>query len=113
MIDKYLIRNSVFTVLLSQGFLSYLYKGFVQKNIIIQPNKIHHYFNSISRPEFNKMVSNNLRFGFVGNYRFPNTIMRFAEVIGKKFPQHQFYFFGDGVCFMCVYFIPNNGICFR
>ena len=36
-----------------------------------------------------------LKFGFVGLIRFRNTIIRFANVIGRNFPQHEFHFYGD------------------
>lgn len=96
-IDKILIKNSIFSVLLSEGFIHYLYNKKEEENIILQPNKIHHYFNTISRPSIKNIISPSLRFGFVGNYRFPNTVMRFAKVIGTSFPNHTFSFYGDGI----------------
>lgn len=97
-IDKYLIRHSYYTVLTSDGFVGYLYTfSIFPKQIIVLPNKLNVYFRNVSR-NFRELQSDQrIRFGFIGAIRYPNTIVRFAEVIGKHYPQHEFTFWGTGV----------------
>lgn len=93
-IDKMLVKKSVATIMTSQGFYEYLFNA-KQKNIIIQSNKLNSIFWEKDRlyRKFEDVKS--IKFGFVGAIRYPNTILRFAKVIGKKFPQHYFYFYGE------------------
>src|SRR5690606_25968094 len=65
------------------------------KNIIVQPNKISSYFLKVDRPSLKKYNNQQLIFAYIGAFRYPNTVFRFAEVIGKRFPNHQFHFYGD------------------
>ena len=43
----------------------------------------------------NTITSKKIKFGFVGLIRCKDTIVRFAKIVGKHFPQHEFHFFGD------------------
>ena len=36
-----------------------------------------------------------LRFAYIGAFRYPNTIFRFAKIIGENFPNYEFSFYGD------------------
>lgn len=97
-IDKYLIRHSYYTVLTSDGFVKYLYESSIPpKQIIILPNKLNVYFTAIPRKTCELQKKEKIRFGFIGAVRYPNTIVRFSEVVGKYFPQHEFTFWGTGV----------------
>lgn len=93
-LDKYFIKKSLITVLTSEGFASFLFNDRWPQNIIIQPNKLSSYFKNAKRVliPYNEK---NLRFAYVGAFRYPNTIFRFAEIIGKFYPQHEFHFYGD------------------
>lgn len=95
-IDKFIIRRSFRTVLTSGGFFEYLYKKDVESNnekIIIQPNKLSTYFQDIERTILKR--ESHFRFAYIGAFRYPNTIFRFARIIGEKFPNHEFSFYGD------------------
>ncbi len=96
-IDKYLIRNSLLTILTSEGFGNYLFGEKWPKNIIIQPNRVHSDFLNEQRPEIkqNDNTTQHLIFSFIGALRYPNTVFRFAKVIGERYPQHEFHFYGD------------------
>ncbi len=95
LIDRSIIKNSRLTVLTSKGFLSFLYDKHPD-NIIIQPNKLDPYFKKIERKNFQfKQNIDKLIFAFVGSFRSPNTIFRFAEVIGMHFLNYEFHFHGD------------------
>ena len=96
-LDKRIIRKSILTIFTSEGFQDYLFPDgnpFAKKTIFIN-NKLHHSFLHATRPFKNFKNIECVKFGFVGLIRYPNTIIRFAEVIGKNFPNHEFHFFGD------------------
>jgi succinoglycan biosynthesis protein ExoL len=96
-LDKYLIKNSLLTVLTSEGFGNFLFGQKCPNNIIIQPNRLHPIF--LNKQRLKVEQSNNtiehLIFSYVGFFRYPNTVFRFARIIGKKYPQHEFHFYGD------------------
>jgi succinoglycan biosynthesis protein ExoL len=96
-IDKYLTKKSFLTVLTSEGFGDFLFGQKWPNNIIIQPNRLHPDFLNKQRPKKEQTNSSiqHLKFSYVGAFRSPNTIFRFAKIIGKKYPQHEFHFYGD------------------
>lgn len=106
-IDKYLIKKSLITVLTSEGFASFLYKDNWPQNIIIQPNKLNSYFKDVKRT-FIPYNEKKLRFAYVGAFRYPNTIFRFANIIGELYPQHEFHFYGDSIMTNQVVEIANK-----
>lgn len=95
-LDRRVINNSIFTVLTSGGFKNYIFENRkIKKNIILMPNKLSQYFKE-NDFELDKTIGySNIKFGFIGLIRYPNTIVRFAKIIGKFFPQHEFHFYGD------------------
>lgn len=96
-IEKGIIRKSHFTVMTSEGFREYLFGNNAPQNIIIQPNKLNNYFKKHNRPVAKRPDIHHLKFGFVGAVRYKETILRFAKIIGKDFPMHEFHFFGESV----------------
>ncbi len=94
--DKFLVKNSLITVLTSEGFANFLFNSNWPNNIVIQPNKLNSYFKAVGRKliPFNE---ENIRFAYVGAFRYPNTIFRFAKIIGEYYPQHEFHFYGDSI----------------
>lgn len=95
-IDKKLIKKSLITVLTSEGFANFLFNDNWPDNAIIQPNRLNIYFRNIKisyKPS--EIDSRSLRFAYVGAFRYPNTVFRFAEIIGKHFPLNEFHFYGD------------------
>lgn len=94
-IDKMIIKKSRYTIMTSAGFYDYLFPKKNANNIIIQPNKMDVLFKDVNREK--KLIRDNIRFGFVGYIRYPNTIFRFARIIGEKYPNHKFLFYGDSI----------------
>lgn len=97
-IDKLIIKRSLKTILTSGGFYEYLYGRKVELNddkIIIQPNKLSTFFLNAHRNVLSVTDEARLRFAYVGAFRYPNTIFRFAKIIGERFPQYDFSFYGD------------------
>jgi len=95
-IDKRMINNSVLTVMTSEGFYNYFFNDIEANNIIIQKNKLDISFSEIDRDDINTTIhAENLIFSYVGAFRYPNTIFRFARIIGEKYPHHSFHFYGE------------------
>mgnify|MGYP000984062750 CR=1 FL=1 len=104
-LDRNIIRKSLLTVFTSQGFIDFLFKKFRScGNFLLLPNKLSPYFNQVDRTQFSlKNINiNHVKFGFIGLIRYPNTIIRFAKVVGKYFPQHEFHFYGDIAYRVCI-----------
>ena len=94
-IDRRIIKESKLTVFTSQGFSDYLFKK-KPKNVIIQPNKLSPFFSKLERGDVLAPTTDasHIKFGFVGLIRYPDTLIRFAKVVGQYFPQHEFHFYG-------------------
>lgn len=95
LIDRHLIKKSFLTVLTSQGFKDFLSLTEKNYNIIIQPNKVSSRLKKNYLNKRKKINPNSLVFSYVGAFRYPNTVFRFAKVIGEHFPKHFFHFYGD------------------
>lgn len=97
--DKFLYKKSKLVISTSEGFIKYLFGNKeIPHNIILQPNKLSTYFTENIRKSIipnNDSTSPKIKFGFVGLIRYPNTIIRFAKIVGKNFPEHEFHFYGD------------------
>lgn len=96
LVDKIIIKRSFLSVLITEGMKDYLYgKNITPSNVLIQRNKIDHSFKEIER-KFHLLESDKrINFGFAGAIRYESTVFRVAKIIGLKFPQYSFYFFGD------------------
>lgn len=97
MLDRSVILNSMLTIFTSQGFVKYIFEDIRPHNVIFVPNKLNIFFTEEKRLKLSNRVIdiNHIKFGFIGLIRYPNTIIRFAKVIGREFPQHEFHFYGD------------------
>ncbi len=96
--DRMLYRKAKLVVSTSEGFVKYLFAGKrIPSNIVLQLNKLHPVFTDEIRNKVAPKVIDvkHIKFGFVGLIRYPNTIIRFAKVIGKEFPMHEFHFYGE------------------
>ena len=95
-IDKKIIKKSLATIFTSQGFSDFLYGNKPPKNLMVIPNKLNLDILNFPRQLKCNISMMHLNFGFVGAIRFPNTLLRFAHIIGEKYTQHKFHFYGDG-----------------
>ncbi len=93
-IDKRNVKKSEFTIFTSEGFIDYLYGNNQPKQVFVIPNRMNKVFLEEKRPLQKKTDVSHLVFGFVGLIRYPNTILNFAKIVGEKFPQHEFHFWG-------------------
>jgi len=99
-LDAKIIKKSFLTILTSEGFKRYLTK-FVQasdisKNTLVIPNRLSDKILQFERNTAPFQEVSSLSFGFAGLLRYPDTILRFAKIIGDRYSNHQFHFFGDG-----------------
>ena len=96
-IDRKIIKKSRLTVFTSKGFSKYLFGDKEPEGIIFQLNKLSKYFDDEKRQIVipHQLNIDHIKFGFAGLIRYPNTILRFAHIIGDDFPQHEFHFYGD------------------
>lgn len=90
-VDKRVINNSIVTVMTSEGFYDFF--SIKKENIVILPNKINSTLAQYKRTRLQMQRTSKIVFSFVGSIRY-DTVFRFAEVIGEKFPQHEFLFYG-------------------
>lgn len=90
-LDKRLIKDSYMTVMTSEGFRQYFKLNY--PNIIVQPNKVNATLCDAERSPLAEDCDRHLVFAYVGAIRY-DTIFRFAEIIGKFFPQHEYHFYG-------------------
>lgn len=107
-IDKIIIKNSLLTVMTSRGFLDYFYKKKKPKNIIIQPNKLDYRFSNQKRIYTPKIDMQKVVFAYIGAFRYPKTVFKFAETIGEYFKDFEFHFYGDSYLTRAVIDISNK-----
>lgn len=95
-LDMKMIKKSHLTVMTSKGFYNYFFCNKEMKNVLIQENKLDISLSKIDRSAIKTEIDvENLTFSYAGAFRYPNTIFRFAKIIGRHFPQHRFHFYGD------------------
>lgn len=94
-IDKHIIKHSQLTLMTSEGFIDFHYKGSkVPAHVTMAPNFLSK--NILTLPEVKParpFDPAHIRFAFVGGVRY-DSLLRFAKVIAKRFPQHEFHFYG-------------------
>lgn len=90
--DQLLVRRSLLTLMTSEGFNKYLFGNRCFENVVFIHNKMSLSFKDRERPLHD--FDNRLKFSFIGLIRYPNTIFRFARIIGSKFPHYEFHFYG-------------------
>lgn len=94
-LDRKVINSSFLTIMTSEGFKQYFFGDIKLNNIIVQPNKLSNKLRLNAERTISKPNSQSLNFSFVGSVRYYDTVLRFAKVVGKNFPQHKFHFFGN------------------
>ena len=96
-LDRLIIQRSKLTVFTSKGFQDYLFpreKPYSKKTMFLL-NKLDSSFRNKEREQKKQLDISSIDFGFIGLIRYPNTILRFAKLVGENFPQHRFHFWGD------------------
>lgn len=98
LLDRLIIRRSIATVITSEGFVDYLGNNDkFEKKFILLPNKLSRRMLEVGRPHaFGSEENDKIRLGYVGLYRYPNTVVKLAEIVGESFPSMEFHFWGVG-----------------
>lgn len=111
-LDKHLIRKSRLTILTSEGFLRYHFGEVKPKNVHVIPNRLSVSLSDSPVVEEKEKCREGLRLAFVGKIRF-RTIFSFADIFCRRFPQHEFHFYGlfaseqDRLLFEPLKSLPN------
>lgn len=92
-IDKKIIEKSFATIMTSEGFIDYHFGGQKPSNVIIVPNRLNPKIKTLTYNDKTTEM-NHLSIGFVGGVRY-KSIVNFAEVFVKHFPNYSFHIFGD------------------
>lgn len=93
-IDRCLIKKSKATVITSEGFIEYLNVHSSNK-IVLMPNQLSQMYLDMKRP-MPQVTEGRIKFGFVGYYRYPNTVLKLAKQVGLKADKFEFHFYGIG-----------------
>lgn len=91
--DKSIIRKSLLTVITSEGFIKYHGLENQQDNICLVANRVNPTLMQLPF-EHKKFDDNHLSIGFVGGFRY-QSVINFADVVGKDFPSLDFHVFGN------------------
>lgn len=95
-IDKKVIRKAFKTILTSEGFIDFHYgEGHknVPSNIILVENKLDESIKQYPATDTKESSPNHIRFAFAGGIRY-SSLLNIADVITRRFPQHEFHFYG-------------------
>lgn len=96
LLDRIIIQKSIATFLTSEGFVKFIGGGCrVKKKLQLLPNKLSTKLLGNARPE-SYLKTEKIRIGYIGMYRYPNTVLRLARVIGESFHYMEFHFWGIG-----------------
>lgn len=109
---KRIIRHSYLSVFRSAGFLEYHFPNRPPQNTYVIPNRLHPDILAQKVEPKEDVDANHLKFGFVGAIRM-ETVLNFAKVVLKNFPQHEVHFYGifstknDEELFQTLHTYPN------
>ena len=108
MLDEYIIRNSLLTVMTSDGFVKYHFKGCQPDYVCVIPNKLNPQVKEYPILPKEKLQMEHVKFGFVGDIR-GKSLANFTKILATRFPQHEMHFFGG--CDDCnmPFFEPFKG----
>lgn len=92
-IDRSIIKHSLLSAFRSEGFIRYHFGENVPNNVCVITNRL-----NVSIKDFDVLPKkdidiNHLKIGYVGFIRY-SSILNFAKVFCKNFPQHEFHFYG-------------------
>lgn len=91
--DRSIIRKSLMTVMTSEGFVKYHGLENERENIQLVPNRVNPALLQLPYTHKN-LEAGHLSIGFVGGLRY-QSVINFAEVVGKEFPTIDFHVFGN------------------
>ena len=93
-VDRRIIKQSLLTVMTSEGFIDYHYRNERPTNIVVVPNRVNPVLTNLPYSSKVQHDWSHMSFAFVGGFRYLS-VLNFAAVIGESFPQHQFHAYGN------------------
>ena len=94
--DRRVIRRSKLSIFTSEGFLRYHYGKEAPTNTIVVSNRIDSKILTFKKRIHIPVSLEHLSIGFVGKPRF-KSVINFATVFCKNYPEYQFHFFGGPI----------------
>lgn len=91
--NRRIMNRSFETVLTSEGFKDYYFGKKTVDNISVLPNKLNKAVKDLVFPH-KELDINHVKIGFTGAIRF-FTVLRFAQVVDKYFPNIELHFYGQ------------------
>ena len=94
-LDRSIINRSKLTLLTSEGFIGFIgLPEELKKKIVLMPNKLAPQMLLMKRPD-SSSKGRRIRIGYIGLYRYPNTVVKMARMIGEEFKNKmEFHFSG-------------------
>lgn len=92
-IDKSIIEHSLLSVFRSEGFVKYHFGGDVPNNVYVIANRLNVAIKEFAVLPKEPVDLKHLKIGYVGFIRY-KSILNFAKVFCREFPQHEFHFYG-------------------
>lgn len=92
-IDRSIIKHSLLSVFRSEGFVKYHFGGDVPNNVYVIANRLNVAIKEFAVLPKEPVDLKHLKIGYVGFIRY-KSILNFAKVFCREFPQHEFHFYG-------------------
>ncbi len=92
-VDKLIIRKSVLSAFRSEGFVKYHFGDNVPDNVHVISNRLNIGIKDFEVLPQKPVDFEHLKIGYVGFIRY-KSILNFAKVFCREFPQHEFHFYG-------------------
>lgn len=92
-IDKSIIKHSLISVFRSEGFVEYHFGHDVPDNVYVIANRLNVGIKDFEVLPKRPIDIDHLKIGYVGFIRY-KSILNFAKVFCREFPQHEFHFYG-------------------
>jgi len=92
-IDRSTIKHSLISVFRSEGFLKYHFGDDIPDNVHIIANRLNVGIKDFEVLPKRPIDIDHLKIGYVGFIRY-KSILNFAKVFCREFPQHEFHFYG-------------------
>lgn len=91
--NRRIMNRSFETVLTSEGFKDFYFGKKPVENVSVLPNKLNKAVAGLNFPH-KELDINHIKIGFTGAIRF-FTVLRFAQVVDKYFPNIELHFYGQ------------------
>ena len=97
-LDRKIIKKSICTPITSEGFIDWIgLTGESSGKYVLLPNKLSPSFLGLTRKQKTIGKNEKVKIAYAGLYRYPNTVLKLAKIIGERFHDtFEFHFWGKG-----------------